>query len=95
MAQLVKCGTLDLGSGHDLMVHRFEPCVGLHTSSAEPSWDSLPLLSLSLSRSHSLKVNKLVHMSYIYIYDNNWHIPCKIILPCLFILFFFATAVIL
>ena len=35
--------TLDFGSGHDLMVRRFEPQVRLHTDSAEPAWDSLPL----------------------------------------------------
>ena len=42
-----KCPTLDFGSGHDLVVHRFEPHVGLHADSAELVWDSLSL-SLSL-----------------------------------------------
>ena len=58
MAQLVEHPTLEFGSGHDLMVRGFEPCVGLCTGSAEPCWDSLspslsvpPLLVLSLSLS--------------------------------------------
>ena len=46
MAQPVKCPTLDLGSGHDLMVREFELCVRLCADSAEPAWDSL-FLSLS------------------------------------------------
>ena len=55
MAQLVKHLTLDFSSGHDLMVHEFEPCIGLCDGSAEPAWDSLspslsapPLLALYL-----------------------------------------------
>ena len=43
MAQSVGCLTLDFSSGHDLAVRGFEPHVGLHTDSAEPAWDSLPL----------------------------------------------------
>ena len=44
MAQSVKHLTLGFGSGHDLMVHEFEPC----TISAGLAWDSLfPSLSLS------------------------------------------------
>ena len=31
----------NFGSGHDLMVHEFEPCTGFHADSAEPAWDSL------------------------------------------------------
>ena len=64
MAQSVKCPTLDFGSGHDLTVCEFEPCVTFCTDSAEPAWDSLssslslplslPVFSLSLS----LKINK-------------------------------------
>ena len=60
MAQLVKHPTLNFGSGHDLMVHEFEPCVGLCDGNAEPAWDSLspslsapPLLSFSLSLSQN------------------------------------------
>ena len=40
MAQLVKCPTLDLGSGHDLAVGGFEPHVGLCADSSEPVGDS-------------------------------------------------------
>ena len=61
MAQLVKCLTLDLGSGHDLMVRGIEPRVELHAGNKEPAWDSLSFpLSLSLphSCSLSLKINK-------------------------------------
>ena len=36
MAQSVKDPTLDFSSGHDLMVHELEPCVGLSTDSTEP-----------------------------------------------------------
>ena len=51
---VVKRPTLDLGSGHDLVVCGIEPRVGLCADSAEPVWDSLsappqPALSLSLS----------------------------------------------
>ena len=53
MAQLVKCPTRDVCSGHDLTIHEFELPEGLHADSVEPAWDSLslsapPLLSLSL-----------------------------------------------
>ena len=41
MAQLVKRPTLDLGSGHDLPVHEFEPHIGLCTDGVEPAWDSV------------------------------------------------------
>ena len=43
VAQSVKCPTLDLGSGHDLMVCEFKPLVGLCTDSTEPDWDSVSL----------------------------------------------------
>ena len=52
MAQLVKCLTLDFGSGHDLTVGETEPHVGFCTDSTEPVADSLsapPLLVLTLS----------------------------------------------
>ena len=55
MAQLFRHPTLDFGSGHDLTICEFEPCVVLCTDSVEPAWDSLPpslsappILSLSL-----------------------------------------------
>ena len=54
MAQSVKRQTLDFGSGHDLTVREFEPCMGLCADSVEPAWDSLSPFSLSLS----LKINK-------------------------------------
>ena len=57
VAQLVKHPTLDFGSGHDLMVHKFEPHTGLHADSPEPAWDSVSpslfapsLLSISFSK---------------------------------------------
>ena len=50
MAQLVKHPTLDLGSGHDLMVLR----VVFHADGTEPAWDSLPpRLSLCPSPAHA------------------------------------------
>ena len=48
MAQSVKHPTLDIGSGHDLMVRGFEPKVGLCANSKEPGWDFLSPLSLPL-----------------------------------------------
>ena len=36
VAQLAKHLTLDFGSGHDLMVHGFEPCDALCADSSEP-----------------------------------------------------------
>ena len=56
MALLVKCSTLDFGSGHDLTVCEFEPYIRLCAESVEPAWDSrslplpcshAPMLSLS------------------------------------------------
>ena len=70
MFQSGKRPMLDFGSGHDLLVHGFESCIGLHADSAEPAGDSLspPLCpspascllapSLSLSLSLSLKIKK-------------------------------------
>ena len=55
VAQLVKRPTLDFGSGYDLMVWEFEPCIGLRAGSVEPAWDSL---SLSLCPSCALSQNK-------------------------------------
>ena len=67
VAQLVKHPTLDLGSGHDLMVHGIKPHVRLCAASMEPAWDSpyrdvsiqdvslSPCLSSALSPSLSLK----------------------------------------
>ena len=41
MTQLVKCPTLDFGSGLDLMVCEIEPHVGFCAGGMEPAWDSL------------------------------------------------------
>ena len=49
--QVVKHLALDVGLGHDLVVHGIEPHVGLCADRMEPAWDSLPLsLPLSLSQ---------------------------------------------
>ena len=65
VAQLVKLPTLHFGSGHDLMVHEFEPHLRLHADSTEPDWDSsFPRLCgcthmHAHTHSLSLKINKL------------------------------------
>ena len=48
VAQSGKCPTLDVGSGHELMIHGFEPRIGFYADSVEPAWDSLSLLSFSV-----------------------------------------------
>ena len=67
MAQSGKFPTLDLGSGHDLMVHGMEHHVRLCTDSTKPAWDSLsPSLSAPLPLTHSLvlsKINKYISKS--------------------------------
>ena len=40
---MVKSLTLDFGSGHDLMVRKFEPHVRLCADVTEPAWDSFSL----------------------------------------------------
>ena len=52
MAQSVEHPTLDIGLGHDLMVHEIEPHVGLYADSAGPVWDSV---FLSLKINNTLK----------------------------------------
>ena len=59
VAQWVKRLTLDLDSGHDLMVHEVKPHIGLCADTTKPAWDSLSLPSPSLSLSLSLKINTL------------------------------------
>ena len=55
-AQSVEHGTLDFGSGHDLMVHEFELRIWLHPDGVEPAWDSLsPSLAVP---PHPLSQNK-------------------------------------
>ena len=68
VAQLVKHLPLNLGSGLDLTVCEFKPCIGLCADGTEPAWDSLSLslsplmlsisLSLSLSLSFSLSLSE-------------------------------------
>ena len=64
MAQSLKHPTLNFGSGHDLMVYKFKPLIGLCTDSVEPALDSLspslpapPLCACSLARSLSLSLS--------------------------------------
>ena len=60
MTQSGKHLALDLGSGHDLIVHELEPRIKLCVDSEEPTWDSLsPSLSAAPLPSLSLKkINK-------------------------------------
>ena len=61
VAQSLKHLTLGFSSGHDLMVHEFEPHIGFCADSVEPAWDSLsPSLcpSPTCTVSVSLKINK-------------------------------------
>ena len=50
----------DFGSGHDVMVMRLRPTIGLCADSMEPAWDSLSPLPLSARPPFvlSLKINK-------------------------------------
>ena len=41
MAQLVKCQTLDFGSGHDLTVCEFKPHIRFFADRVETAWDIL------------------------------------------------------
>ena len=78
MAQSVKRPILDFGSGHDLTVREFKPCIGLGTDDAKPAWDSLPpspflsappLLTCGLRGSLSLSLfqNKyIIHFQKIF-----------------------------
>ena len=47
VAQLVKCLTLDFGSGHELMVHEFKPHIWLHVDSVDGACLEFSLSSLS------------------------------------------------
>ena len=59
VAQSVMHPTLDFGSGHDLTVLEFKPCIRLCIDSAEPTWDFVYLsLCPSLACYLSLKINK-------------------------------------
>ena len=59
MMQLVKHPTLDLGSGHDPMVHGSGPLIGLCADGVEAAWDSLPLSQQSSACVCALSQNKL------------------------------------
>ena len=60
MALSVKRLTPDLGSGHDLTVCEFKPCIRLCVDGGEPAWDSASLsLCPSSACALSLKINKL------------------------------------
>ena len=49
-------------SGHDLMVHEFQPCIWLLADSTEPAWDSLSLpLSAPSILSPSPSLNKKIN----------------------------------
>ena len=64
VAQVVKCPTLDFGSGHNLTVHGIKPQVRLPTDSVEPARDSLYLSFCSspmLALAHSLSQNKTIN----------------------------------
>ena len=50
--------TVGFSSGHDLMVHGFELCIGLCAYSLEPTWDSVSL-SLCPSSAYSLSLSKI------------------------------------
>ena len=50
---------LDFGSGHDLMVRKFESHFGLWADSVEPAWDLSLLLSLSFPCSGMLFLSKI------------------------------------
>ena len=69
MAQLVKQTTLDLCSGHDLIVPEIKSCFGFCADGVEPAWVSLsPSLSLSLTHSHMFVLSLSLK---IIINDNN------------------------
>ena len=63
MAQSIKLLTLGFGSGHDLMVREFEPCLGAFMGfspslSAPPPLEHALLHERVLSLSLALKINQ-------------------------------------
>ena len=83
VAQLVNRLTFDFGSGHNLTVCGFEPCIRLCSNSAEPAWDSLPLsppLPCSLSLSQKINEKKTIFENYklFYVHEGEeWDIIKK------------------
>ena len=59
VAQSVKRLTLDFGSGHDLTVRGFKPCMGLCADSAEACLGFSLSLSLCSSPTHSLSLSQI------------------------------------
>ena len=57
LAQLVKHPIFDFGSGHDLMVRKIKPWLGLCAHSKEPAWDS-PSPSFCPYPAHMLSLSK-------------------------------------
>ena len=57
VAQLVECPTLDVGSGHDLVVMRRSPALS-STLMVMPAWDSVSPSLPSLSAPHVLSPSK-------------------------------------
>ena len=57
VAQSVKHPTLDSGSGHDLVVHDFQPHSELCPGSMEPAWDTLSPPSLCPSPARTLSLS--------------------------------------
>ena len=63
-AQSVERPTLDFGSGRDLMIGEFEPCIGLPVDSSETVWDFLspslcPSPAYALSLCLEINVKKI------------------------------------
>ena len=70
----VKRQTLDLGSGHDLVICEIKPRAGLCADSAEPAWDSLSAPSLlSLSQNNKHKKKKEQRQRHILLSDRSTH----------------------
>ena len=73
MAQSVRHLTLDFGSGHDVMVHGFEPCIGLGILSLPVCPSPTHSFSLSLSRNklkkiYKKKILRKTHLEYYIIF---------------------------
>ena len=58
--QSVEHLTLDLGSGHHLMICEFEPCMELCPDGMEPAWDSVSP-SLCPTPTCACSLSKIIH----------------------------------